>query len=333
MLSQPAIDLTTNFVPLLEGNQYNSYIDYIEEVYPASVTYLYGLPGGMAQLPAAFYRSFSSDYPYSSLPQGTAGDVRYNAGCLVNGVYLNDGGKKVTIRFEYLPTHERGYDAFDYIICAIPFSTLRNVEVKPLFSDIKMRAIREVHYTPSQKTMLCCTERFWEKQGIVGGGSFTDLPIASIWYPFDHARYITNPNDIASDISRLNTDAPGVIIGSFNFGLDTTRLLNQYEDMTFEEIKREVSAVHGLPDGYLDRIVTDFKVVNWNQEPTFRGALCFFAPEQKRLFSYGMAQSEYDGRVFFAGEHISGVHRWMQGALQTGMQAVNDLVKPHKNMP
>jgi monoamine oxidase len=34
---------------------------------------------------------------------------------------------------------------------------------------------------------------------------------------------------------------------------------------------------------------------------------------------------EYGGRVFFAGEHISGVHRWMQGALQTGMQAALDL--------
>jgi monoamine oxidase len=188
-----------------------------------------------------------------------------------------------------------------------------------------MRAIREVYYTPAQKTMLCCSERFWEKQGIAGGGSFTDLPIASIWYPFDHAGYITNPEDVSGDIARLGSDTPGVIIGSFNFGLDTTRLLNQYETMTQKELKREVSQVHGLPDGYLDRIVTDVKAVNWNQEPTFRGALCFFAPEQKRLFSYGMAQPEYGGRVFFAGEHISGVHRWMQGALQTGMQAALDL--------
>jgi monoamine oxidase len=324
-LSQAAVDLTTNFVPLLEGNQYNSFVDYIEEVYPASVVYLYGLPGGMAQLPAAFYRSFFSDNPYPSLGKRTPGSVRYNAGYLIDGIFLDEGGRQVTLRYKYLPTGERGYEAFDYIVCAIPFSTLRNTEVAPLFSDTKMRAIREVYYTPSQKTILCCSERFWEKQGIVGGGSFTDLPNASIWYPFDHARGIINPDDVAGDIGRLNTDVPGVIIGSFNFGLDTTRLLNQYEEMVFEETKREVSAVHGLPAGYLDRVVTDFKAVNWNQEPTFRGAICFLAPEQKRLFSYGMTLPEYGGRVFFAGEHISGVHRWMQGALQTGMQAALDL--------
>jgi monoamine oxidase len=326
-LSQAAIDLTTSFFPLLEGNQYNSFIDFIEEVYPADLSYLYGLPGGMAQLPAAFYRSFFSENPYQTPAQEDLGTVTYYAGCLVDGIFQNTGGKNVTLRYEYLPTHEKGAETFDYIICAIPFSTLRNVEVNPLFSDIKMRAIREVHYTASQKTMLCCSERFWEKQGIVGGGSMTDLPIGSVWYPFDHAGSLTNPNDISGAISRLDSDAPGVIIGSFNFGLDTTRLLNQYENITVEEIKREVSAVHGLPDGYLDRIVTDVKSVNWNQEPTFRGAICFFAPEQKRLFSWGMAQPEYGGRVFFAGEHISGVHRWMQGALQTGMQAANDLAK------
>jgi len=38
-----------------------------------------------------------------------------------------------------------------------------------------------------------------------------------------------------------------------------------------------------------------------------------------------MALPEYNERIFFAGEHISAVHRWMQGALQSGMQAANDL--------
>jgi monoamine oxidase len=40
-----------------------------------------------------------------------------------------------------------------------------------------------------------------------------------------------------------------------------------------------------------------------------------------------MTKPEYGGRVFFAGEHISALHRWMQGALQTGMQAACDLAK------
>lgn len=326
-LSQGAINLVSNFTPLLEGNLYSSFIDFIQESYPADVSYLYMIPSGMVNFAAAFYQSFFSDRPYPDISPALIGNVTYKAGCLIDGIFLNDGGSEVTLRYEALQTRETAAESFDYIVCAIPFSTLRNVEVRPQFSDNKMRAIQEVNYTPSQKTLLLCSERFWEKQGIVGGPSITDLPVSSIWYTNDHTRYITNPADISGDISRLPVNEPGVIIGAFNFGLDTTRLLNQPDDVVLREIKREITAVHGLPEGYLDQVVTGFKAVNWNQEPTFRGALSFFTPEQKRLFSYGMAQPEYGRRVFFAGEHISAVHRWMQGALQTGMQAADDLVR------
>ena len=216
-------------------------------------------------------------------------------------------------------------DAFDYVVCAIPFSTLRNIDINPLFSGLKMRAIREVNYTPSQKTLVFFRERFWEKQGIVAGPSYTDLPINSIWYTNDHAALLKNAENMAGDIERLDTAAPGVIIASYNFGLDTTRLLNQPEDVLLDEVVRELAEVHGLPESYIRDNVIGFKAVNWNEEPTFRGALTFYSEQQKRLFSYAMTLPEYDGRVFFAGEHISAVHRWMQGALQTGMQAANDL--------
>ena len=326
-LSQGAINLVPNFIPLLEGNLYSSYIDFIQENYPADTSYLYGLEGGMWRLPAAFYESFLDPNPYPELPGGTHGRVLYRPGCLVLGIYSSGGGAGVTLRYIRPETGETAAEPFDYAVCAIPFSTLRNVEIAPLFSGLKMRAIREVNYTPSQKTLLLSSRRFWEEQGIVGGPSLTDLPIGSVWYPPDHARLLRDPADLPGSIGRVPSGEPGVIIGSFNFNLDTTRLLNQPDLILLDEIKRELAAVHGLPLSELDRVVTGMKYVNWNQEPTFRGALSFFMPEQKRLFAYAMAQPEYGGRVFFAGEHISAVHRWMQGALQTGMQAAADLTR------
>lgn len=326
-LSQGAINLVSNFSPLLAGNLYNSFIDYIQEDYPAAVSYLYAFTGGTMILPISFYQSFFSQNPYPDLLPASIGTVKYKAGHLVKGIYMHDSGKHTTIRYEITPTHEQAAETFDYIVCAIPFSTLRNIEIDPIFSGIKMRAVREVNYTPAQKSILYFSERFWEKQGIVGGPSLTDLPIASLWYASDHARQISNPDDIAGDIRRLKTNEPGVLIGSYDFGLDTTRLLNQPPEIAFEEIKREIATVHGLPTEYINQIVKGYKAVNWNQEPTFRGALSFFTPEQKRIFAYGMTLPEYGGRVFFAGEHISANHRWMQGALETGMQAAHDLVK------
>lgn len=324
-LSQGAVSLAANFVPLLAGNLYNSFIDYIQENYPANMTYLYAIEGGMAFLPAAFYRSFFDRAPYPDIPGDAVGRVTYRQGCTVTGIFLEEGGRSVVLRVEPQPFRECFRETFDYVVCAIPFSTLRNVEIKPLFSGVKMRAIREVNYTPSQKTLICFSERFWERQGIAGGPSYTDLPIASVWYTQDHTRLIT-PSDIADGgTPSLPAGDPGVITGSFNFNLDTTRLTNQPEDLLKREIVRELAQVHGLPADEIGRLVQGFKVVNWNQETTFRGALSFFSPEQKRLFAYVMTLPEYGGRVFFAGEHISAVHRWMQGALQTGMQAANDL--------
>lgn len=322
-LTQGAIDLVTNFVPLLEGNQYNSFTDYIQEIYPASTTYLYTIPGGIAQLPGAFYQSFFEENPYPGMPSAGVGSVTYNPGCLITGIFLGDGEGRVTLRYQ-----ENGNinaEAYDYIVCAIPFSTLRNVEIRPLFSDMKMRAVREVNYTASQKTLVYFRERFWEKQGIVGGPSLTDLPIASIWYTNDHAKQLTDAKQLEENSRRQDTGEAGVIIGAFNFGQDTTRLLNQPEAVVLSEIAREIAEVHNLPEHYIRENIIGFKAVNWNEEPTFRGALAFYAPRQKSLFSYAMTQPEYGGRVFFAGEHISAVHRWMQGALQTGMKAANDL--------
>ncbi len=324
-LSQGAINLVSNFNPLLNGNLYNSFIDFIEEDYPANLTYLYEIPGGMARLPDAFLDSFRDSGHYPGIAGEDLGKVSYKAGCLVTGIYYDYSGRKVIIKHKKTGAGGNDKESFDYAICAIPFSTLRTIDIDPLFSWIKMRAIREVNYTPSQKTLLLFSKRFWEKEWIAGGSSFTDLPLASIWYPSDHARYVNNPANAVNQLKGLPSSEPGVLIGSYNFNLDTTRLTNQPEEIRFNEIKRELELVHGLKPGYLDAIAVDYKTVNWDEQPTIRGALSFFAPEQKRIFSYGMALPEYDERIFFAGEHISAVHRWMQGALQSGMQAANDL--------
>lgn len=150
--------------------------DWVEENYPAALTYLYEIPGGMARLPLAFHASFANSCPYPGMRGEDLGKVRYRAGCLVNGIFLESSGVKVGIRYQNHKTCDNIVEYFDYVICAIPFSTLRNIVIDPLFSGIKMRAIREVNYTPAQKSLLLLRERFWERDWIAGGGSYTDLP-------------------------------------------------------------------------------------------------------------------------------------------------------------
>ncbi|MDP4146025.1 MAG: FAD-dependent oxidoreductase, partial [Bacillota bacterium] len=327
-LSQAAINITSNFTPLLKGNLYNSYIDFVEENYPASLSYLYEIPGGMQRLPMAFFNSLMNPAPideYYGIDPISLGNVIWKAGSWVDEIKYNLNSKKVILNYHGYKDNFNREEAFDFAICTIPFSSLRNVMISPLFSELKMRAIREVNYCTSQRTLLLCNQRFWEKDGIVGGGSMTDLSNASIWYPSDHLKYLNFSKMGQNLFENLPYNTHGVLLGAYNFNLDAIRLTNLTEKKRLEEIKMVIEKVHGLPIGYLDNIVEDFKTVNWDEEPAFRGALCFFSTEQKRIFSYCMTLPEYDERVFFAGEHISAIHRWMQGALQSGMQAANSL--------
>jgi monoamine oxidase len=240
----------------------------------------------------------------------------------------------VILQYKNSKSSEIQRQALDFVICAIPFSSLRNIEIFPMFSNRKMQAIKEVFYTSSQKTLFMCRERFWEKGGkderIFGGGSSTDLPISTIWYP-SHNFSISNDQISDEDLSVLKSDNlynnPGVLLASYNLNLDSIRLGNLPDNMRFEKIKRQIEAVHELKEGYLDSIVDEFITVDWNREKGFYGGFCYFKPGQQALFSYAMGQPEYNNKIYFAGEHISLTHGWIEGALSTGMKAANSIAE------
>ena len=343
-LSQGAIDLISSMSPLAGQNLYNSYIDIAQANYPANLSFLYEIPGGTSKLPYAMYNSLINPNPekdYPGIPLHNLGKVTVKTGNWVSGIYRDRDTGKVVIAYNNNKTINPVYKDFDYVICAIPFSTLRTIDINPLFSGPKMQAIRELNYIASQKTLMLCNRRFWEEGGpeeqIIGGGSYTDLPITTLWYPSDHSKYCNKETkcmqrsfpysklNVLQKDQKLLVKEPGVMIASYNYSLDSTRLANLTPTLRNEEIKREVEEVHGLSRGYLDRIAVDFETIDWNRNLWSRGALPFYTPEQKKLFSYAMSLPEYDNRVFMAGDHISAVHRWIQGALQSGMIAANQL--------
>jgi monoamine oxidase len=352
-LSQGAISMLSNLFPIGGRFLYNNYIDFVQEYYPANFIYLYEISGGMAKLPEAFHKSFTSIDPgryYSGIPADRLGIVRWEAGVTVTGIYRQEYGGQVTLahmptklwsriqdknnwsmnnsgygkisRFDRYSLPEISYNSsetddrsntkgvsfsnFDYVVCAVPFSVLRALDIRPLLSEPKMQAIREVTYSPAQKTLFNCRRRFWEEQGIYGGGSYTDLPINTIWYP-------------SWGFGRQN----GVLVASYGFNMDAVRLSNLPEDRRIENVMRDVEKVHGLKYGALDPIVSGSVTQFWDRDPFHRGTFCYFTPQQKKLFSWTMTQPEYGGRLVFAGEHVSAVHRWQQGAIKSGMDAAN----------
>jgi hypothetical protein len=76
----------------------------------------------------------------------------------------------------------------DVLLCTLPFPVLSRIRVTPPLSAGKQRAIRELNYDSSTKILAVTRRRFWEADdGIFGGGTFTDLPTGTTWYPSSNA--------------------------------------------------------------------------------------------------------------------------------------------------
>lgn len=323
-LSPGAIQLITSVDPTLSPLMDISYNHLLSQNYPVDLEYVYRIEGGLSNLPLAFYKSLTTETPKEYINQGldSLGIVKWKLGYWVSGIYKSEDSDKVFIKYNNKNSTEKSYENFDYVVCAIPYSTLRTVEIDPVFSNIKMQAIKELNYVDSQKTLFLCKKRFWEEDaeygGINGGNSLTDMSIINIIYPSDHA-YGGESSD------------PGVLIASYNQAREAIYLGNTDPAVHNEIVKRQVEIVHGLPNEYLDSIVQDSKFLTWNNEQWSRGAVCKYSPEQKRIFGDSLLKPEYNCRVFFAGEHISSTPSWIQGSLYTGKLAANDLAKVARN--
>ncbi|MDF2700252.1 MAG: amine oxidase, partial [Haloplasmataceae bacterium] len=227
-LSNDAINLITSIDSLTGSFLYSDYSEMLQEIYALDYNVLYQIVGGMTNLPLALYKSLMSKEPveYGNLPISVLGNVEYKSGHIINGIYRNYINNKVLLKYQMNNNFEDYYSEFDYVICTIPFSTLREVDIKPTFSNPKMQAIREVNYIDSFRSVFLCNNRFWEEKtgygNIIGGGiSYTDLPIQSIIYP---------------SYNKENDDL-GVLIACYNFGQDSTRLGNIETKRRFEVVK------------------------------------------------------------------------------------------------
>lgn len=207
----------------------------------------------------------------------------------------------------------------DFLLCTIPFPVLARVEADPPFSDEKRRAILEMGYDSGTKVALLTKDRFWEKNnGIYGGATTTDLVSGSVIYPSDNAgnKEGTRPRDPAT------SDRPGVLIASYCWGQDARRLgampATEREDL----VVQQVSQIH--PElAYRDTIVGRASWA-WDTYRWCGGAFALYQPGQFTRMHQHVIQPE--DRIYFAGEHCSHSHSWMEGALESAEKAVDALL-------
>jgi monoamine oxidase len=208
----------------------------------------------------------------------------------------------------------------DFLLCTIPLPILARVDVAQPFSNEKQRAIIEAGYDAGTKVALLTKNRFWEREHrIFGGTSTTDLMTGAIVYPSDNAKN----KDGTEPLDPAMSDRPGVLIASYCWGQDARRLGAMPASEREKYVIQEVSKVH--PELDHSGMVLDHKSWAWDTYRWCGGAFAFYQPGQFARFHQHIVRPE--GRIYFAGEHCSHSHSWMEGALESAENAVDALEK------
>jgi monoamine oxidase len=208
-------------------------------------------------------------------------------------------GGKVSIEFANAAPQE-----FDRVIMAIPPAALRMIET-PVWSAPKTQAIRSMHYEPLYKIGMRFKTRFWEKvpRPSTGGQSITDL----------RTRWCVYPSYGIGD------EGPGALL-LYSWMSDAYNWLPMSEA---DRIRIGLDDLQTLYAGVVDvksQFIEAFSVA-WPIEWATGDAM-FFPGQFGQLFNVARLPENH---IYFAGEHLSVHHTWIVGALDSALEAVQQI--------
>lgn len=242
---------------------------------------LYTVKGGTDLLPKALATHLASKIRYGSPVVKIEQDAR-------------------EVRVTYSQAGATETISADYLVCTIPFSILREIEVRPEFSPEKRRAIRELPYTSATRVYVQSRREYWARAGL-GVSAYTDLPVMAI----------VN--------STLNQTGARGILESYTAGENARRMAGLSEGERLEFTSRQMEQVYpGIRKNF-----EGGASVAWDEDRWARGAYAWFKPGQMTELLPHVARAE--GRIHFAGEHTSSWPGWMQGAFQSGHRAAREI--------
>ena len=195
----------------------------------------------------------------------------------------------------------------DHLILANPLPTLRHIEGLRDLSAAKWDAVTGLNYDESGKILLQCRRRFWEDDAIYGGVSQTDLSIREVVYP-------QFANGWRGDTER------GILLASYTWARDARRWGHLSLEDQIQQATEDLERIHPQIKG--QEIIEGGASVMWHRMENFGGAFALFNPGQEKRHYEEIKRPE--GRVHFAGEHTSLDHRWIEGAVESGIRTANE---------
>ncbi len=262
------------------GFEKDSAFDFLQDAVSHHVPKLWKIKGGNDLLPHAFAKKLSDR-------------VRY--GCAVTGMKQTSRSVKIS----YTRGGAGATTTADRVICTLPFSVLKNLNVAPAFSPAKQQAIRNLRYGAVTRVSLQVRTRSWEARGENGFG-LSDAPF-ELWHP------------------TYNQEGGSGILQAYMYQ-DLAREVG--ERIPAQQVTWAADEIEKILPGTRADLEGGF-TKNWHTDPWQLGAFAMYQAGEFRSLYPHIARAE--GRVHFAGEHSSPWWGWIQGALHSGMRTAREV--------
>ena len=180
----------------------------------------------------------------------------------------------------------------DRVVCAVPFSLLREIDVAPSFSAATQAKINEMRYASIVRVFLQVKTRPWFEQGL-NGFAITDDPM-EVWNP------------------SYGREKPRGILLAYVRKDYAPRLAAMTND---ERIEHMLGKMETLFPGVRSQFELGASH-SWLDDPWSRGSWA------ERPISEGIPP---EGRVHFAGDQLTSYSGWIQGAFESAERAANEV--------
>lgn len=227
--------------------------------------------------------------------QNIRSQIHFNAP--VQSIQLQEDGVEVIYAWRGRAKKARA----DYCLNCIPFHLIPGIQNN--FPAGYVDAMTRVPYASLVKVGLQMRERFWERDNIYGGISWTDQLSEQLWYP-SHGFH----------------GQKGVVLGAYLLsdkkGREFTRLS---QTGRLREAMRAGELIHPGYSSYVENGVT----VCWQRIAHQLG--CNARWNEERLAEYFPILQKPAGRHYLVGDQISHHSGWQEGAVSSAHFALADL--------
>jgi monoamine oxidase len=191
-----------------------------------------------------------------------------------------------------------------FVVVTIPFPVLRGIDAD--FAPATQAGIAAVDYVPACKIAFQAERRFWEEDdAIYGGISWTSRDITQIWYP----------------TAGLH-QKKGVLVGAYIWSDDIGRKFAAMPPAA--RLEAALSDGERLHPGYRESLTKGVSVA-WPNIPFSGSAWAEWSKDARAQHYPALLQG--DGPFLFAGEHMSHVTGWQEGAVRSAHYTLGDIAQ------